>query len=102
MVENRTEPVPFSVSPFGAEIAIARFGHGRGRRRMAQLRNGKEARVRSDRSRELRLPCSRRGFAWGYAVGYEAKKTGRATAAVKAAVKKVGNNRKRVERRLRR
>jgi hypothetical protein len=36
----------------------------------------------------------------GYEVGYEAKKTGRSKAAVKKAVKKVGNSRKRVERRL--
>jgi len=33
-------------------------------------------------------------------VRYEAKKTGRSKAAVKKAVKKVGNSRKRVERRL--
>ena len=35
-----------------------------------------------------------------YAVRYESKKTGRSAAAVKKAVKKVGNARKRVERRL--
>jgi hypothetical protein len=35
-----------------------------------------------------------------YEVGYEAKKTGRSAAAVKKGVKKVGNSRKRVERRL--
>jgi hypothetical protein len=35
-----------------------------------------------------------------YEVRYEAKKTGRSKAAVKKAVKKVGNIRKRVERRL--
>ena len=35
-----------------------------------------------------------------YEVGYEAKKTGRSRSAVKKAVKKVGNNRKRVEKRL--
>jgi hypothetical protein len=33
-------------------------------------------------------------------VGYEAKKTGRSASAVKKAVKKVGNARKRVEKRL--
>ncbi|MBM7483933.1 DUF3606 domain-containing protein [Bradyrhizobium sp. 44] len=33
-------------------------------------------------------------------VGYEAKKTGRSAPAVKKAVKKVGNSRKRVEKRL--
>lgn len=33
-------------------------------------------------------------------VGYTAKKTGRSRAAVKKAVKKVGNRRKKVERRL--
>ena len=35
-----------------------------------------------------------------YEVRYEAKKTGKATTAVKKAVKKVGNARKRVEKRL--
>jgi Protein of unknown function (DUF3606) len=33
-------------------------------------------------------------------VGYEAKKTGRSASAVKKAVKKVGNSRKKVEKRL--
>jgi hypothetical protein len=33
-------------------------------------------------------------------VGYESKKTGRSASAVKKAVKKVGNSRKRVEKRL--
>ncbi|RTE90996.1 MULTISPECIES: DUF3606 domain-containing protein [Bradyrhizobium] len=37
-----------------------------------------------------------------YEVQYEAKKTGRSAPAVKKAVKKVGNARKRVEKRLRR
>jgi len=35
-----------------------------------------------------------------YEVRYEAKKTGRSAAAVKKSVKKVGNSRKRVEKRL--
>jgi Protein of unknown function (DUF3606) len=35
-----------------------------------------------------------------YEVKYETKKTGRSSAAVKKAVRKVGNSRKRVERRL--
>ena len=35
-----------------------------------------------------------------YEVSYEAKKTGRSASAVKKAVKKVGNGRKRVEKRL--
>ena len=35
-----------------------------------------------------------------YEVGYEARKTKRSRAAVKKAVKKVGNSRKKVERRL--
>ena len=35
-----------------------------------------------------------------YEVKYEAKKSGRSQAAVKKAVKKVGNSRKKVERRL--
>jgi hypothetical protein len=35
-----------------------------------------------------------------YEVTYEAKKTGRSAASVKKAVKKVGNSRKRVEKRL--
>jgi hypothetical protein len=35
-----------------------------------------------------------------YEVRYETKKTGRSSAAVKKAVKKVGNSRKRVEKRL--
>ncbi|MBR0737011.1 DUF3606 domain-containing protein [Bradyrhizobium liaoningense] len=33
-------------------------------------------------------------------VGYEAKKTGRSASAVKKAVKKIGNTRKKVEKRL--
>jgi hypothetical protein len=37
-----------------------------------------------------------------YEVAYEAKKTNKSKAAVKKAVKKVGNTRKRVERRLER
>jgi hypothetical protein len=37
-----------------------------------------------------------------YEVRYESKKTGRSASAVKKAVKKVGNARKRVEKRLRR
>ena len=36
----------------------------------------------------------------GYEVGYEARKTSTSRAAVKKAVKKVGNSRKKVERRL--
>src|SRR3954447_18621765 len=35
-----------------------------------------------------------------YEVGYEAKKTGRSASAVKKAVKKVGNSRKKVDKRL--
>jgi hypothetical protein len=35
-----------------------------------------------------------------YELGYESKKTGRSASAVKKAVKKVGNSRKRVEKRL--
>jgi Protein of unknown function (DUF3606) len=35
-----------------------------------------------------------------YEVGYESKKTGRSASAVKKAVKKVGNSRKRIEKRL--
>ena len=35
-----------------------------------------------------------------YEVGYESKKTGRSASTVKKAVKKVGNSRKRVEKRL--
>ncbi len=35
-----------------------------------------------------------------YEVAYEAKKSGRSASAVKKAVKKVGNSRKRVEKRL--
>ena len=37
-----------------------------------------------------------------YEVRYQSKKTGKSVAAVKKAVKKVGNARKRVEKRLRR
>lgn len=36
----------------------------------------------------------------GYEVRYESKKTGRSASAVKKAVKKVGNTRKRLEKRL--
>jgi hypothetical protein len=39
--------------------------------------------------------------AGGQKVAYEAKKSGRLASAVKKAVKKVGNSRKRVEKRLR-
>ncbi|NPU09941.1 MULTISPECIES: DUF3606 domain-containing protein [Bradyrhizobium] len=35
-----------------------------------------------------------------YEVGYEARKSGRSASAVKKAVKKVGNSRKKVERKL--
>ena len=35
-----------------------------------------------------------------YEVGYESEKTGRSASAVKKAVKKIGNSRKRVEKRL--
>jgi uncharacterized protein DUF3606 len=35
-----------------------------------------------------------------YELGYESKKTGRSAAAVKKAVKKVGNSRKRIDKRL--
>ncbi|MCK1745262.1 DUF3606 domain-containing protein [Bradyrhizobium sp. 139] len=35
-----------------------------------------------------------------YEVGYESKKTGRSASAVNKAVKKVGNSRKRIEKRL--
>ena len=35
-----------------------------------------------------------------YEVGYESKKTGQSASAVKKAVKKIGNSRKRVEKRL--
>jgi len=40
------------------------------------------------------------GGGQNYEVRYESKKTGRTAAAVKKAVKKVGNSRKRVEKRL--
>jgi hypothetical protein len=40
--------------------------------------------------------------AQNYELRYESKKTGRSAAAVKKAVKKVGNSRKRVEKRLER
>jgi uncharacterized protein DUF3606 len=58
----------------------------------------KKAKKRSARGRKQ----DRARVAGGqdYEVGYEAKKTGRSRPAVKKAVQKVGNSRKRIERRL--
>jgi hypothetical protein len=52
-----------------------------------------------DRAKTQTGPGPRRRRA-EYEVAYEAKKTGRSAAAVKKAVKKVGNSRKRIEKRL--
>jgi Protein of unknown function (DUF3606) len=57
-----------------------------------------KAKKRTSRSRKQDRP--RLAAGQDYEVRYEAKKTGRSKAAVKKAIKKVGNIRKRVQRRL--
>jgi Protein of unknown function (DUF3606) len=54
----------------------------------------------SDAFRGRKQDCARVAGGQDYEVKYETKKTGKSSAAVKKAVKKVGNSRKRVERRL--
>jgi len=63
-----------------------------------EMSRGEKAKKQSARSRSQ----DRRRVAGGqdYEVRYESKKTGRSKAAVKKAVKKVGNSRKKVQRRL--
>ena len=56
--------------------------------------------ARKPTSRGLKQDRGRVAGEQDYEVGYEAKKTGRSRPAVKKTVKKVGNSRKRVERRL--
>ncbi|MCK1540345.1 hypothetical protein ABIB75_001071 [Bradyrhizobium sp. GM2.2] len=51
-------------------------------------------------SRGLKQDRARVAKGQDYEVRYESKKTGRSASAVKKAVKKVGNSRKRVEKRL--
>ncbi|HEY3662476.1 MAG TPA: DUF3606 domain-containing protein [Chthoniobacterales bacterium] len=58
----------------------------------------KTAKKRTGRAR--RQDRARVAGGQDYEVGYEAKKTRRSSGAVKKAVKKVGNSRKRVEKRL--
>jgi uncharacterized protein DUF3606 len=59
----------------------------------------KKARKQTARSRKQ--DRARVAGGQGYEVRYEAKKTRRSKAAVRKAVKKVGNSRRRVEKRLR-
>jgi hypothetical protein len=56
--------------------------------------------ARTQSSRGRKQDRARVAGAQDYEVRYEAKKSGKSKAAVKKAVKKVGNNRKRVERSL--
>jgi len=56
--------------------------------------------ARKQSSRRRKQDRARVAGGQDYEVGYEAKKSGKSRAAVKKAVKKVGNSRKRVERRL--
>jgi len=58
----------------------------------------KTSRAKSTRGRKQ--DRSRVAGGQDYEVRYEAKKSGRSASAVKKAVKKVGNSRKKVERRL--
>jgi len=67
------------------------------------LRDGKEEQMAKAKKRTARGRKQDRARVAGgqdYEVGYEAKKTGRSRPAVKKAVKKAGNSRKRVEKRL--
>lgn len=58
------------------------------------------AKAKKQTSRGRKQDRARVAGSQDYEVNYEAKKTRRSSAAVKKAVKKVGNSRKRVERRL--
>jgi hypothetical protein len=58
------------------------------------------AKAKQQSSRGRKQDRARVAGGQDYEVLYEAKKTGRSAAAVKKAVKKVGTNRKRVERTL--
>ena len=58
------------------------------------------AKAKKKTSRGRRQDRARVAGGQDYEVVYEAKKTGRSRPALKKAVKKVGNSRKRVERRL--
>ena len=59
------------------------------------------AKARKQTSRGRKQDRARVAGGQKYEVSYEANKTGRSASAVKKAVKKVGNGRKKVERRLR-
>jgi hypothetical protein len=58
------------------------------------------AKKRKQTSRGRKQDRARLGGGQGYEVRYEAKKTRRSAKSVKRAVKRVGNSRKKVERRL--
>jgi hypothetical protein len=58
------------------------------------------ARAKKQTSRGRKQDRARVAGGQDYEVRYEAKKTGKSKAALKKAVKKVGNTRERVERRL--
>lgn len=56
--------------------------------------------ARKQTSRSRKQDRARVAGGQDYEVGYEAKKTGRSKAAVKKVIKKVGNSRKKIARRL--
>lgn len=58
------------------------------------------AKAKKQTSRGRKQDRARVAAGQDYEVGYESKKTGKSRSAVKKAVKKVGNSRKKVERRL--
>jgi Protein of unknown function (DUF3606) len=67
---------------------------------LASQKGVKMAKATKKTSRGRKQDRARVSGSQDYEVKYETKKTGRSSAAVKKAVKKVGNSRKRVERRL--
>jgi Protein of unknown function (DUF3606) len=67
-------------------------------RRTREISHGEEGKETDDA--RTQAGCARVAGGQAYEVSYEAKKTRRSRPAVKKAVKKVGNSRKRIERRL--
>lgn len=74
---------------------LARVGRASTGRRPRMAKKAKKASARGRRQDRARVAGGQ-----DYEVRYETKKTGQSAASVKKAVKKVGNSRKRVERRL--
>ena len=89
--ENADDRLPL---PFRRGTADHRTALGSGK---GFFENG-ESKKKTSRGREQ--DRARVSGGQSYEVKYETKKTGRSSAAVKKAVKKVGNSRKRMERRL--